>query len=1052
VPTSSNPAPGPQKFTFSLDQNYAQGAIQLDSNSHPELLAALLDPNATLPAGDNLIAGGNLSVAPGKDVTLGPAKVGFSADVNAAIGAFSGPTTVREAVLKNADLVTQISDALVFSGDAGTRLLMLRWGYDIAGTAAGSIALAPSANLSFSTNLDRKGYYAIVQRVAADAKARTSLANLISSWRLPSQVDDISKLPASTTIISEVDGAFAVSAKLTFGYDFNWLRAVNGLGLKGDVGLKLKAGLSASIGFGLSGKYAVVLSRESAAEQIRLRLYKLRVNDWNFGFDGSLTATPVKPLPDNFDDLLRAVTGTHGQQIMKLLGRLEDWVDPSKPIFGPFINLADNEAQKLVQTITGVADLTGAFNEVKSRIEKVYQLWDGLPQTAKHLIWSKLPDSTAISAITGIANKVAALSNDGLTQLLQAALPDVPFLNTTEGKALESLAENGLFAALQKRGALADIQKAAGLVRQILDGSALQSLLTKLQDAVSTRLDLKNLEAVVDQTTFDSLDTWLKARLEDFLEQKLVGAQGVAELKKLKAGLKAILGKKDELYTKALAALKHNYDFAFHATYQNTTTTSALLDAVFDFSAPGSQAGNGLKLALAGKFDQLLADPLNGVKINQGVLAFGLRKESHVSIALPHFSTDSTHVNDAVAQLQTVSEDAGSLIFSLSATDRYTVKTDYSSALTVALVAPAGEQNNVKIHSTDTASYGYALRVGVRGSTATGLSLEYAPYAKTYFSSEFKSVPPGTFNDWVAQIAPAGGRFDNILLSLNLSLPSAAVLAWLNSPDSDRDKIYKKISIALQRQFKQVLHDAFFNDVHKYGNVSGDTATRAVLAFCSIPACADAELVNDGSEVVFLDENANGKTIYWDYCDRGVNTFSVDLREKVLFHPQTQANLRQKLLVARTRIQEAGDPDRVLSFYEADVAGQILGAALRGKLLDFLFPVEANMVEQARASGLRMASFRKNQFSNPEQARRDMAKFGQKLSEDFNAKLRVFAVDDALLPLGTAIYAVAAAALDPTAATPVAAMFTVKMLRAGVSNLTPDDTDVLRTERVVHGG
>src|SRR5262249_30225629 len=154
----------------------------------------------------------------------------------------------------------------------------------------------------------------------------------------------------------------------------------------------------------------------------------------------------------------------------------------------------------------------------------------------------------------------------------------------------------------------------------------------------------KKLDAVVDQTTFDSLDAWLKARLEDLLEQKLVGAQGLAELNKLRAGLKAILNKKDELYAKALAALKRNYDFAFHATYQNATTTSALLDAVFDFSAPGSQASNGLKLALGGKFDQLLADPPSGVTISQGVLAFGLHKESHVSISLPYFSTDSTHV------------------------------------------------------------------------------------------------------------------------------------------------------------------------------------------------------------------------------------------------------------------------------------------------------------------------------------------------------------------------------------------------------------------------
>jgi len=1053
--SSGNTAPSAEKFTFDLDHNFAQGAVQLDSNSHPELLKALLSPAAPLPDGDVLLVGGDLSVAPGKDITVGPANVGFSADLNAAVGVFSAPGTVRDAVIKGADLVSQITGTLAFSvlpGPTPTKFLMLRWGYDISATAVGSVALGPSASLGFSAKADRKGFYAIVQAVAADAKAVASLTNLFTSWRLPSQVVDITKMPVATTFISEVDGSFSAGAKLTFGYDFNWLHAVDGLGLKGDVGLKLQAGLSASIGFGLSGKYAVVLSRETSAEKIRLRLFKLKVNDWNFGFDASLTATPVTPpLPENFDELLQAVTGTHGQQIMKLLGRVEDWADPSKPVFGPFVDLANSEAQKLIQSITGVTDLAAAFDSVKARIQKVFQLWDNLPQTATRLIWSKLPDPAAIASILKVANKVSALSEDSLTDFLQTSLADVSFLNTIEGKALESIASRGLFEALQDTGALTDIKTAADKVGQILDGSALQSFLTRLQSAVNTRLDLKKIESVVDQTTFDSLDTWLKARLEDFLEQKLVGAQGVAELKKLQAGLQAILNKKDELYAKALAVIRRDYEFSIHATYQRTATTSALLDAVFDFSVKDSEASKGLQLALAGKFDQLLANTPNGVKINSGVLAFGIHKETHVAISLPYFSTESTHVNDAVAQLQTVSQDAGGLIFSLTATDLYIVKNDYSSGLTIALAAPASKQNAVNFHSGANSSYRYDLKVSVSNLTKSALSLQYAPYADAYFSQEFTSASPGTFDDWVAQIALAGGKFGTALLSLSLSLPSSAAIAWMNAPLSDRDNLYKKMSMALQRQFKQVLHEAYFSDVHKYKDVSGDTTARAVLAFCSIPPCSDARLINGGDSAQFLDETADGKNIYWNFPDRGVNIFSVDLREKVLFHPQTQANLQQLLLVAQSRIQEAGDPDHVLSSYTAQSAGEILTAALRGKLLDFLFPVEANMVEQARGAGLKMASFCKNQFLNPEQARKDMAKFGQKLSEDFNVSLKNFAVNNALLPLGTAIYVAAAGALDPKAAMPAAAMFTVQMLKAGVSTLAPLDTDVLRTERVVHG-
>jgi hypothetical protein len=60
------------------------------------------------------------------------------------------------------------------------------------------------------------------------------------------------------------------------------------------------------------------------------------------------------------------------------------------------------------------------------------------------------------------------------------------------------------------------------------------------------------------------------------------------------------------------------------------------------------------------------------------------------------------------------------------------------------------------------------------------------------------------------------------------------------------------MSMALQKQFKQVLHDTYFSDMHRYNDVSGDTPARAVLAFCSVPPCSDAELVNGGDKVVFL--------------------------------------------------------------------------------------------------------------------------------------------------------------------------------------------------------
>ena len=436
--------------------------------------------------------------------------------------------------------------------------------------------------------------------------------------------------------------------------------------------------------------------------------------------------------------------------------------------------------------------------------------------------------------------------------------------------------------------------------------------------------------------------------------------------------------------------------------------SAPLLDVTFDFGAPGTEAAAGLALALGGKFDELLADPLAGVRIQEGVLAYGIHKESHVSLGLPYFSTSSAHINDALAKLSHVEQDGGGLLYSLEASDLVTVKNDFSSALAVGLSVPGGIQK-VRVHSTGSATYRYDLKTTVSKLTSAGLVTRYGSYVSAYFPTEFQAVSPGTFEDWARQIAGESGVFDNAQVALNVSLAPQSLLVWLDAPADGADPIYKLMSIKLQVRFKQLLHDYFFADVHHYANVSGDTTAKAVLAFCSIPPASDSG--------------------YWDYRNP-------DLRGKMLLGANTAGKLRALLETARARITAAGDPDGVLGFYRDDQVRKILNAVRNGKLIDFLFPVEGNMVEQARAAGLKMAKFRQNQFADPVQARQDLAQFGQKLTEDFNRNLGNFAVDEALLPLGTLVYAEAVAALDPQAAAPATAMFSVQM--AG------------RSERVVH--
>ena len=227
-----------------------------------------------------------------------------------------------------------------------------------------------------------------------------------------------------------------------------------------------------------------------------------------------------------------------------------------------------------------------------------------MPQAAAQFLWAKLPEPAALSEAAAIAGKVSTFSGAELTAFIQSKLSDIEFLNSNGGRMLESLAVNGLFAALQDNSEIRAIRSAATTVTKLLDGSDLQNLLTSLQQEINARLDLKHLEDLVDQDSFDSLDSWLKARLEDFLEQRLVGAQGLAELQQLRTNLHTIFSKAEELYNKALAAVRNNYTFAFHASFQRTEINPVLLDVLFDFGVANSQASQGIRLAVAGKFDE----------------------------------------------------------------------------------------------------------------------------------------------------------------------------------------------------------------------------------------------------------------------------------------------------------------------------------------------------------------------------------------------------------------------------------------------------------------
>jgi hypothetical protein len=91
------------------------------------------------------------------------------------------------------------------------------------------------------------------------------------------------------------------------------------------------------MGFNVSGKYLVAVTRESLREEdqvARVRLYKMAKKGWNFALNASVSVTTStgRFLPGELDDFVAGVFGVHGAQLVKDLKKFRAWTDPSVPL------------------------------------------------------------------------------------------------------------------------------------------------------------------------------------------------------------------------------------------------------------------------------------------------------------------------------------------------------------------------------------------------------------------------------------------------------------------------------------------------------------------------------------------------------------------------------------------------------------------------------------------------------------------------------------------------------------------------------------------------
>jgi methylphosphotriester-DNA--protein-cysteine methyltransferase len=1002
----------PLKGLFNLDKTLidrgflsGNGALTVgvSNQTDPAVVQRILD-NAPLGADEVIIAKpqatANTTI---KDIEFltAAAPVTFTGTANAyaELAIFPDPASDDFTTALGPVAETKFSVA----ADPNRSLVVLLWGANESAAGSGSIAFASGAgNLQFSAQEKGELFFAVLQQADRTTPIDDALASVVRSWKLPAHVHTADDLAPRTHLIAEAGGSLSASIAATFGHQFNWLRRINdqtrGPILQGDVGLQLQLGLTAAFNLAVQGKFAVCVSRETTDSVIRVRIYKLRMHEFDFALGASVGATADVPLPASFDDLLEAALGVHVLQILQDLedpNTIQNWINQ----FGP------QYVQDLLKKFTGL-DLDAAIQKMQSFIAA----WQNLPHSAASLFaklaQKEIPD---FSQIQQLATLLANKDSDGLKAALASEINNLhtPFLSTPAARYMEGIAGQGALSLLDR---IPDsVQQAAQATTEFLNGDKVAELLNQIQTELEKRLGLQAILADVQGDPATVLDKLLFSKLTDFLGKQ----PALQDLQQLQTRLKDLDAKASALYQKTVEALTKTYTAQLSATYQQTTTDTALIDASFDFTqqSPGAPVQRALEQLLAGKLDDFLMHPQPGVTLSSGTLTHQVVRHSQVDFTLPFLEVEHDTLNTVSTQFNAVDQQNGRLMaYQFNAQDQVSTKTSWwngqnwrSTSLSLAgqmsALIPPGLPVRVfattPLERDGLASGMSSLRMQVSNLALPQFTNLLEPFALQFLPDAFPDT--NAFTKWTA----AGHLLDipgNTLVSLDVSIPPEAIRPWLSVTATDpNDQVYMNLSLRLQFWLKQYLCQYYFRDPASFDD---ERSASIVLMYAALQP----------STAIQIPGKPFARGVYWNPMDSDEFNFAVS---------QARDSFGNRLRQAHDRLVAAGSKDAP----KYDATQQFnarLNDALsdRGKflLVSKLLLMESKVIHTACDGARDMANFHQQLQTSPKHALDALADFGHNLTEAFNSDLSQLFVQDteALQRLSPLIFARASTALDPS--------------------------------------
>jgi hypothetical protein len=851
---------------------------------------------------------------------------------------------------------------------AGQRYLLMEWGYSASFSGSASHPVGLLGTVSFGVDAERNSVFAVLHRFDVNQGAHVVIEDTFTSWRLPRHVALVGRdlnVKPGTWLLAEADGSLALTLAASLGWNISFAKDAKLLGVTHNLSAKIDAGLKASFGFNVAGKYILIVGREKADAVVRLQLCKQSTKGLDFGFNLNVGVQGADPeLPANFDDFIKSVFGVHGLQV---LNDLREWTDPSTDLGQKLAGLADQTALDLLRSTTGI-DPAAELDKAKQIVADALNTWTSLPDKLSSMMWTFLNQRLGPGVVTNFKTFLAALADpatgaDALAQALQKAT----FGDTPQGQFLEAIADRGLLALA---GNLGPVSMYAGKVLDVLNGG----IIAKLQSFINQKLDLNQIRNAVNDVDFNRIEQWLQNRLGNFLDKTL----GLDDLKDIQKAIKTLDGKVVDYYKTGVQALTKRYSIDFAATYQSTTTDTALIDVNFDLSIPDAAALFAAVVAQS-NLDNLLTRDTNGVTLNQAKLTHDINRKATVDLHMPLFDFTSTHVNDAMVSLTAEEQGGRLLLYQVDAQDKVTIQNRATSQLSVLASLKVAPGQPPQLDSSG--SIAYEMRQVKANMRPLDLEARTSSFIHEYLSGLFsggdasiRSFYTDLDNALTAAIHNQSNHLGDMPVSMQLSLEAAVLSGWFQPRgDSQLRADQMGLSRTLQSAWKNVLPTLYFQDLTQY---QFNESIAALLVWSSLPVSTSISFA-----APTISQFNTDKDVFWDWPD-------VDLRRAVARDTHTVATLGAKLLGIQNQLLEAGSGNA--GFFAPSMAGRFVELALNvtgDRFLSSLLFTEAQLARGATDALGQVAAALAAAATAPTQAIKTLAKFAADLTDTFNQRV-----------------------------------------------------------------